>query len=255
MAPISRLAIIAAIFTTAFISARPVPSAEVPALHKRAPAYASSIITTCTTPGVIALTFDDGPQAYTNELLDLLNATNSKATFFINGLNNGDIHEYADVVKKAYDQGHQIASHTYSHEDLATLDKAGITYQMTELDTVLQSMIGVRPIYMRAPYGSYNDLAVNTLTELGYKIIGWDQDTKDWEHPEDVEASLDVYRDALLAPNATQRNGHIFLQHDTNRETALSLGPLAAEYALSRGYKVVTVGECLGEPQANWYRV
>ncbi|KAF9357502.1 hypothetical protein BGX26_003633 [Mortierella sp. AD094] len=255
MAPISRLAVIAMLFSAAFVSARPLPP-EVPVFHKRAPAPASStsIITTCTTTGTIALTFDDGPQEYTNELLDLLKARGAKATFFVNGHNNGDIAEFAGVVKRAYDEGHQIASHTYSHKDLATLDKAGIISEMTQLDTVLKTIIGVSPIYMRVPYGSYNDFTVSTLTELGYKIVDWDQDTKDWEHPENVEASLSVYRHALNAPHAFQRPGHIFLQHDTNRETSLSLAPRAVDIAISLSYRVVTVGECLGELQANWYR-
>ncbi|KAF9357500.1 hypothetical protein BGX26_003631 [Mortierella sp. AD094] len=256
MTPVSRLAVIAMLFSAAFVSARPVPAPEAPVFHKRAPAPAStSIITTCTTTGTIALTFDDGPQEYTNELLDLLKARGAKVTLFVNGHNNGDIAEFAGVVKRAYDEGHQIASHTYSHPDLVKLDKASIISEMTRLDTVLKTIIGVSPIYIRLPKGSYNDLVISTLNELSFKIVGWDEDTNDWRHSNDVETSLNVYRLALNDPQAIQRPGHIFLQHDIYRETALTLAPRALDFALSKGYKVVTVGECLGVPQANWYKV
>lgn len=50
-----------------------------------------SVITACTVPGVFALTFDDGPFAYTSELLDILTKNGVNATFFLNGANFGSI--------------------------------------------------------------------------------------------------------------------------------------------------------------------
>ena len=57
---------------------------------------------------------------------------------------------------------------------------------------------------------------------------------------------------ALSQPDAHKR-GHIALQHDTHKTAALKLGPAAVKYAKEKGFKIVTVGECLGEPQSNWY--
>ncbi len=56
-----------------------------------------------------ALTFDDGPSKYTNELLDYLDKEDIKATFCVMG---SHVQEYPDVLKRAYQAGHQIASHT-----------------------------------------------------------------------------------------------------------------------------------------------
>jgi Polysaccharide deacetylase len=72
-----------------------------------------SIISSCTVPGTVALTFDDGPYIYTDELLDILASNGVVATFFVNGQNYGAITDYASTVQRAASAGHQIGSHTY----------------------------------------------------------------------------------------------------------------------------------------------
>lgn len=88
--------------------------------------------TSCTKPGVIALTFDDGPSVLTSSLLDYLKTVGIKATFFLNGLDwkastyglpLPGIYALADVVKRAYAEGHQICSHTWSHTDMLTVNQ------------------------------------------------------------------------------------------------------------------------------------
>lgn len=73
-----------------------------------------SIIRSCTTPGVVALTFDDGPYIYTSAILDALRDTGAKATFFINGDNWGNIlnPDNQAIVQRTLAEGHQIGSHT-----------------------------------------------------------------------------------------------------------------------------------------------
>ncbi|KAG0273925.1 hypothetical protein BGZ95_010266 [Linnemannia exigua] len=205
------------------------------------------IITSCKVPGTIALTFDDGPYMYTNHLLDTLKERGVKATFFVNGHNVGDIYQYDWVVKRAYREGHQIASHTWAHADLATLSYDQINTQMVQLDNALKSIIGVRPVYMRPPYGNLNSAATEYLNDHGYKIVKWRVDTNDWAHPNDVDQSFDAYKHA-------GGPGFIALQHDTYESTVNDLVPRAIDYAKSRGWDIVTVGECLGVSQDSWYR-
>lgn len=69
-------------------------------------------IFSCTQDGTVALTFDDGPFHYTEELLDSLADAGYSATFFINGENWGSIDEYQSTIIRAVSEGHQIASHT-----------------------------------------------------------------------------------------------------------------------------------------------
>src|SRR3954466_1645019 len=71
-------------------------------------------ITTCTTPGLVALTFDDGPSPFTPKLLGYLAAAKVPATFFVLGL---AINEPGgkETLKATYDAGHQIALHSNTH--------------------------------------------------------------------------------------------------------------------------------------------
>ena len=72
------------------------------------------MIQQCTQPGVIALTFDDGPYIYTPTLLDILSEYNAHATFFVNGEGpNFEYPDYSAVINRIVDEGHQIGSHTY----------------------------------------------------------------------------------------------------------------------------------------------
>jgi peptidoglycan/xylan/chitin deacetylase (PgdA/CDA1 family) len=79
---------------------------------KRTEPY-GSVITSCTAPGTVALTFDDGPYIYTETLLDKLDAAGFRATFFQNGQNWDSIYNYNSTLKRMISDGHQIASHTY----------------------------------------------------------------------------------------------------------------------------------------------
>ena len=73
-----------------------------------------SIIRSCTVPGTIALTFDDGPYIYTSQVLDVLRNNNVHATFFVNGDNWQNILTDASqgLIRRMNDEGHQIGSHT-----------------------------------------------------------------------------------------------------------------------------------------------
>ena len=82
---------------------------EEPALDKRQTAVT---IFSCSNPGQIALTFDDGPVSNTYTLLDTLAAYGAKATFFVNGQNFGSIYDNADAVRRMDAEGHQVGSHT-----------------------------------------------------------------------------------------------------------------------------------------------
>src|SRR5579871_1483657 len=67
-----------------------------------------TIITSCTVPGTFALTFDDGPYIYTDELLNLLASNGVKATFFVNGQNFANIFSFTSTVQRMVNDGHQI---------------------------------------------------------------------------------------------------------------------------------------------------
>jgi len=209
-----------------------------------------TIWTACTTPGVVALTFDDGPYIYTQDIVDQLTAAGQRATFFQNGQNWDSIYNYNSTLQSMIAGGHQIASHTWSHADLATLDAAGITNEMAELEVAHQAIIGMVPNYMRPPYLSTNDLAIQTLKGLGYLIIEVDIDTQDWaEGPiGEIDLSIQWYEGNQTA------GGTLSLNHDPYQPTADTFLPAILAYLKGKGLQSVTVGECLGDDPANWYR-
>ena len=78
---------------------------------------------------LIAITFDDGPGAYTAALLDELAARDVKATFFVSGYRAAN---YPETLKRMVQEGHQLASHTQNHKNLNTLSGAQIASEIQQ---------------------------------------------------------------------------------------------------------------------------
>ncbi|KAK2052915.1 polysaccharide deacetylase [Colletotrichum caudatum] len=207
-------------------------------------------ISSCTVPGDFALTFDDGPFTYTSHVLDLLAEAGAKATFFVNGQNFGDINDFQDVVKRMDAEGHQIGSHTFDHADLATLGDADIITEMVTLEDALINIVGKYPTYMRPPYFSWNDNTLSILKALEYHVIHADIDTLDYAN----NAPLGNLTSVGLFEEGVNDGGSISLAHDVHQNTAEYLVPEFLRIIKEKNLRAVTVGECLGDPKANWYK-
>ncbi|KAF9933160.1 chitin deacetylase [Linnemannia zychae] len=252
---IAALALVAISALSTFTQSVPVSLSSTSSSHlEKRTGIPAPIITACTVPNSFAVTFDDGPSIWTHELLDYLAVKNVKVTFFFNGLNYNLITEpeIAAVVKRAYQEGHQIASHTWAHADISA-PGVDVAAQMTMLDDALLKIIGVRPIYMRPPYGNTSPESLIYLNDKGYKVINWVVDSNDWRHPEDLKQNFEAYRVALQDPAAVGK-GFISLQHDAQQPTAQVFSRLAIEYVLSKGFNVMPVASCLGDT-TGWYRL
>ncbi|CAM0142843.1 hypothetical protein VKS41_002591 [Umbelopsis sp. WA50703] len=194
--------------------------------------------------GHFALTFDDGPFMYTNELMDKLKAEDIKATFFVNGRNYWDIPsmpDAQDTIRRAYEAGHQIASHTYSHANLSTLDIEGVKREVQDLENVLAHIIGKKPAFIRPPFGAVNDVNFKLLTDLGYTVVRWSVDSKGYE-TQSLDKEMANYK-AQVGPSDSVIGG-IALEHDVYQQTVEELIDFTIYYVKSQGYKFVTVAEC-----------
>ncbi|KAK4515374.1 uncharacterized protein ATC70_010319 [Mucor velutinosus] len=212
------------------------------------------VYVSCNKPGVFALTFDDGPYEYSWDLAKSLKAQGIAATFFINGKNWVDVltdsvttsdgkKTYLEVVKHYKDMGHEIASHTYEHKELAGLSDAEIEYQMNTQSDVIYKAIGMRPAIMRPPAGSYDDNALKVLRTLGYSVVTWDIDTRDWA-THNLNDEENAYK--TMDKDTSSTLGHITLEHEVYDQTVNDLVPWAIKYVKSKNYKFVTMSECLG---------
>ncbi|KNG80268.1 putative chitin deacetylase [Aspergillus nomiae NRRL 13137] len=205
------------------------------------------VIRRCTTPNTVALTFDDGPSGYTPQLLDLLDEYGAKATFFMVGEGS---QEYPDIIRRMRSEGHQVGSHTLDHANLPSLSYEQIVQQMTSLEGVLQSAMGDIPTYMRPPYFEVNEQVLAVMRQLGYKVVESSIDTKDYEN--DDPTRIDISYEKFV--NELNAGGTIVLAHDIHEQTVVNLAQRMLEEISARGFRMTTVGECLGEAEAQWYR-
>jgi peptidoglycan/xylan/chitin deacetylase (PgdA/CDA1 family) len=201
----------------------------------------SSVISGCTRPGVFAMTFDDGPYEYSPQLLAGLKRYNVKATFFLVGelVENPD---YAKFVQQMVLDGHQVASHTYTHPHLNSLSDAEIEEEIQKSQDAIYDAIGYRVTFFRCPYGECDDRVVSILETKGYKIIHWNLDTKDWDGKTSDEI-VSVYEDTLQSSNS-ETDSFIALEHEIAPETVAALPELIRKVRRS-GYQLVTVANCI----------
>lgn len=249
------------------------------------------VVDRCTQPGTFALTFDDGPSVLTQGLLNYLKSQNVKVTFFLNGLNwkNKDtlnplpgLYKLANVVRSAFNDGHQICSHTWSHTDLITVDQYNNTYELTRLNNALRQILpgGVVPTCFRPPYGDTNDDSLAVLQGLGYGVdsggvvVSWDLDIVDWNpavHGNTPQAQINDEVAELqrqIANTQPADSTFLTLNHDVWNTTAdfrtpdqggnypniVPYAQRAIELLKPAGWNFVTLDECMGKPAGSFYR-
>lgn len=119
----------------------------------------------------VSLTFDDGPVARgTDEILDILKKENVKATFFLVGKM---IEKYPDKVLRMHREGHEVANHTYSHENLTTLSRDNLMKELNKTRLLIKRITGKDTNLFRPPGGQYNNNVIVAFTLAGYKMILW----------------------------------------------------------------------------------
>ncbi|KAK9767001.1 hypothetical protein K7432_003513 [Basidiobolus ranarum] len=198
----------------------------------------------CVNSGMVALTFDDGPATVlTEELLGILKTAGVSATFFVVGTM---VEQNPEIVLKALNEGHHIASHTYTHANLDTLLGPAIESEVDLAATAIENAIGKKPQYIRCPYGACDAAALAVLGKKNLKVIHWNLDTKDWEN-KSTEKTVDTYRETLSVANANT-DSFIALQHDIH-ETTIKATASIIDNIRRYGFKPVNMGECLGDSE------
>ncbi|KAI1296476.1 hypothetical protein EDD11_007330 [Mortierella claussenii] len=210
-------------------------------------------IDTCTKPGVIALTFDDGPGAYNDQLLALLAKKNVKATFFVLGSMIAENAQQAGALKKILAGGHQLASHTYSHGNLDSMTEEQMKKEISDTSDLMFKHAGVRPAYMRAPEGSCAATCTKVMTDLGLVISHWNVDTNDWRFKalspqQATEKSMVEINKVVITDSNPATDSFILLEHEIHKFSVDLLAERVIDTILAKGYKFVTMEECVGKP-------
>lgn len=178
---------------------------------------------------MLALTFDDGPGEYTDELLDCLEQNNAHATFFMLGQN---VSSYPDAPKRMLELGCEIGSHSWDHTQLTTIDLDAVAKQFSDTDDALIQACGQAASVARAPYGDGNSDIYNTVNK---PFFMWSLDTEDWK-------LLDADADYSAVMNGDLTDGTIILMHDIHEPSVKAALRLIPDL-IAQGYKLVTVSE------------
>lgn len=178
---------------------------------------------------MLALTFDDGPGQYTDELLDCLEENNAHATFFMLGQN---VAQYPDAPKRMLELGCEIGSHSWDHTQLTTIDIDAVAKQFSDTDNALIQACGQAATVARAPYGDGNSDIYNTVNK---PFFMWSLDTEDWK-------LLDADGDYNAVMNGDLTDGSIILMHDIHEPSVQAALRLIPDL-IAKGYKLVTVSE------------
>lgn len=182
---------------------------------------------------MVALTFDDGPGDYTEEILDVFAKYNARASFCMVG---NRIEEYSDVVKRVAEEQHEIVCHSWSHANLTKLGKKKIIKQISQTNELIKDVTGFEPEFFRPPYGKVNDTVLEAVLELDTAVISWSVDTKDWENHSKKKILSIIKKET--------RDGSVILCHDLYKETSEAIKD-AVPWLIDEGYELVTVSELI----------
>lgn len=179
---------------------------------------------------MVALTFDDGPNNIaTPKILDTLEKYGVVATFFDLGT---CMKSYPKVVKREETLGCEVASHTYSHQNLNTLSAKQIQKDVNKAITIYENTLGHKPALVRPPYGNANATVRKTIN---YPLINWDIDTLDWKSRKAKSVLKEIHK-------YSNYDGRIILMHGIYTSTAEAVEKLVPEL-IEKGYQLVTVSE------------
>lgn len=186
---------------------------------------------------VVYLTLDDGPSDNTQAVLDILDKYNAKATFFV----TGEMPEYKDMIKVAYDKGHTIGMHTYSHDYPKVYASVDAYFQdLDQIGQLVKEEIGYVPCFIRFPGGSSNTVSkkytagimstlVQEVQNRGYQYYDWNGSSGD--------GAVRTTEELVAQATSFESNNIILLCHDSHgKQTTVEALPQIIEHYQSLGY-------------------
>ncbi len=210
--------------------------------------------THCKANNLYAMTFDDGPSSQYPEVLSILAEEKVPATFFVLG-NHLEDESNQGFLKAAYQAGHQISNHSFSHKDLMKLSGDELLSEVQKTKQRIIEVLGDSPAIaeaaslVRPPFGYITSREQELLEANGFRSVRWNSDRSDWELSlEQSELELKRHRQHLTfiqKQNLSPYNNSIIdLNHDFSPATLKSLRTMIQE-AKAAGYRFVTLKDCL----------
>lgn len=187
---------------------------------------------------VVYLTFDDGPGAHTQQLLDILDKYNVKVTFFVTNVNSG----YENMISKEAAAGHTVAIHSASHDYKKIYSSVDAYFaDLNEMSDIIYAQTGQRAKLIRFPGGSSNTVSLKycsgimttltkAVTDQGYKYFDWNVSSGDAGGTTSTE---EVYQNVVNGMKS--HNVSVVLQHDIKGFSVNAVERII-QWGLANGY-------------------
>lgn len=203
-------------------------------LDPATPMFGSTISRGMLSQNKLALTFDDGPSMYTEDILRVLSEHNVKTTFFFIGRN---ALEHQDIVNLTVAEGHEIGVHSFSHPVMVFRSRKFVDNEIIKTKQILEKHTDVK--YFRPPYGLRDWTTMKSAENAGLKTVMWTYMVPDYR---EISTERIVH---MVKPKL--RNGAIIVLHDGggNRSRTVHALPYIIQEAKSRGFELVTLSELL----------
>lgn len=189
----------------------------------------------------VYLTFDDGPSIYTNDILDILDSYNVKATFFVVGKEETNAEE---ALQRIVDEGHTLGMHSYSHKYKELYESMdSFTQDFARIRDYIYQATGVESVCYRFPGGSSNTVSEIDMHDFIDYLDSQGVEYYDWNVSSGDGGSMKLSTDTLLE-NCTKdidtRDTSIILLHDSaEKPTTVEALPDIIENILARPDTVI----------------
>lgn len=184
----------------------------------------------------LALTFNIGwGDEKAEPILDILKKEDvGSATFFLSG---SWAERHPDLVSRMVKEGYEIGILGYEYKDYTDLEDDKIRRDIMKAQEAFKKLNVKNIELLRAPTGHFDQRTLKIAERLGYTVVHWSLDTKDWTNP----------GTAAIVENASQaKRGDILLMHasDSAKQTAEAL-PLVLKDIRAKKLKLITVSEMI----------
>ncbi len=180
---------------------------------------------------MVALTYDDGPYtAVTNQILDVLEENDARATFFVVG---SRVSTYKACIKREAKMGCEIGNHTYNHTILTSVSAKKIKSEISKTNKAVKKITGQAPTIVRTPGGAINS---TVKANVDYPMFNWSVDTLDWKYRKSSSVVSSIKKNV--------RDGSIVLMHDLYGSTG-DATEVIVPWLVKKGYQLVTVSELM----------
>lgn len=184
----------------------------------------------------VAITYDDGPGAETNRLLDKLKAKNAHASFMVLAPNAD---QHPELLKRMKAEGHTIGNHTKSHRQLNTLSPEQVSQEIDAGNAAIKKATGQSTRWVRPPYGATNATVDQVTRDKGVSQALWDVDTVDWKDRNSEHVCSSAVQGA--------RAGSIVLMHDIH-PTTVDAADCVIDGLRAKGLEPVSLDRLLRTP-------